>query len=211
MFIEEIILEGFKSYAQRTRISGFDRSFNAITGENGTGKSNILDAICFVLGITSLTQVRVGSLEELVSRNAGITKASVSIVFNNEDKSQSPLGYEHCNTIEVTRQVVIGGRNKFLINGTNAQQDRVQTLFHSVQLNVNNPHFLIMQGRIDRVVSMKPPEILAMLEEATGTRMYEKKKATALKTIEKKESKVESIQKVRKFQFYFISKKRKTN
>lgn len=137
------------------------------------------------------------SLEELVSRNAGITKASVSIVFNNEDKSQSPLGYEAQKTIEVTRQVVIGGRNKFLINGTTAQQERVQTLFHSVQLNVNNPHFLIMQGRIDRVVSMKPPEILAMLEEATGTRMYEKKKAAALKTIEKKDSKVASIQKVK--------------
>ena len=57
MYITEIILEGFKSYAQREVISGFDPSFNAITGLNGTGKSNILDAICFVLGITNLSQV----------------------------------------------------------------------------------------------------------------------------------------------------------
>ena len=57
MYIEEIIIEGFKTYAHRTVLSGFDPSFNAITGLNGSGKSNILDAICFVLGITSLSQV----------------------------------------------------------------------------------------------------------------------------------------------------------
>ncbi len=69
-------------------------------------------------------------------------------------------------------QVVIGGRNKYLINGNTAQLGRVQNLFHSVGLNVNNPHFLIMQGRITKVVNMKPPEILGLLEEAAGTRMY---------------------------------------
>ena len=57
MYIEELILDGFKSYATRTVISGWDREFNAITGLNGSGKSNILDAICFVLGITNLSQV----------------------------------------------------------------------------------------------------------------------------------------------------------
>ena len=49
-------------------------------------------------------------------------------------------------------------------------------MFHSVQLNVNNPHFLIMQGRITKVLNMKPIEMLSMLEEAAGTRMYESKK-----------------------------------
>ena len=57
MYLEEIILDGFKSYANRIVISGFDSKFNAITGLNGSGKSNILDAICFVLGITNLSQV----------------------------------------------------------------------------------------------------------------------------------------------------------
>ena len=56
-------------------------------------------------------------------------------------------------------QVVIGGRNKYLINGNNANNTRVQDLFRSVQLNVNNPHFLIMQGRITKVLNMKPPEV----------------------------------------------------
>jgi structural maintenance of chromosome 2 len=57
MWLEEVVLDGFKSYANRTLISGFDPFFNAITGLNGSGKSNILDAICFVLGITNLSQV----------------------------------------------------------------------------------------------------------------------------------------------------------
>lgn len=93
-------------------------------------------------------------------------------------------------------QIVVGGRNKYLINGHLAQPSRVQNLFHSVQLNVNNPHFLIMQGRITKVLNMKPPEILSMLEEAAGTRMYETKKEAALKTLEKKQSKVDEIDKL---------------
>jgi len=56
MRIEELVLEGFKSYPVRTSITGWDASFNAITGLNGSGKSNILDAICFVLGITNMSQ-----------------------------------------------------------------------------------------------------------------------------------------------------------
>ena len=59
MRIEELILEGFKSYPVRTQITGWDLSFNAITGLNGSGKSNILDAICFVLGLTNMSSVRV--------------------------------------------------------------------------------------------------------------------------------------------------------
>ena len=57
MYIKKVVLDGFKSYAQRTEISGFDPNFNAITGLNGSGKSNILDAICFLLGISNLSQV----------------------------------------------------------------------------------------------------------------------------------------------------------
>jgi len=58
MYITEVIIDGFKSYSSRTVVSGFDPHFNAITGLNGSGKSNILDAICFVLGITNLSQVK---------------------------------------------------------------------------------------------------------------------------------------------------------
>ncbi|XP_012054362.1 PREDICTED: structural maintenance of chromosomes protein 2 [Atta cephalotes] len=195
MYIKSIVLEGFKSYGKRIEINGFDKEFNAITGFNGSGKSNILDAICFVLGITNLGQVRATSLQDLVykSGQAGIKKASVTITFDNRDTEISPMGYEQHEEIVITRQVVIGGKNKYMINGTNAPNKRVQDLFCSVQLNVNNPHFLIMQGRITKVLNMKPIEILSMLEEAAGTKMYEKKKQSALITIEKKDSKLKEI------------------
>ncbi|NXO57529.1 SMC2 protein, partial [Aramus guarauna] len=198
MYIKSIVLEGFKSYAQRTEVCGFDPLFNAITGLNGSGKSNILDSICFLLGITNLSQVRASNLQDLVYKNgqAGITKATVSITFDNSDKKLSPLGFEANDEITITRQIVIGGRNKYLINGVNATNTRVQDLFCSVGLNVNNPHFLIMQGRITKVLNMKPPEILAMIEEAAGTRMYESKKTAVQKTIEKKEAKLKDIQTV---------------
>lgn len=195
MYIKRVILDGFKSYANRTVVDNFDPEFNAITGLNGSGKSNILDSICFVLGITNLTQVRAKTLQELVYKNgqAGVTKASVSIVFDNTNKDQSPVGYADQDEITVTRQVVIGGKNKYLINGHTAQKGRVENFFHSVQLNVNNPHFLIMQGRITKVLNMKPREILSMIEEAAGTRMYETKKAASLQTMEKKSVKMTEI------------------
>ncbi|XP_029049101.1 structural maintenance of chromosomes protein 2 isoform X1 [Osmia bicornis bicornis] len=195
MYIKSMVLEGFKSYGQRIEINGFDKEFNAITGFNGSGKSNILDGICFVLGITNLGQVRAASLQDLVykSGQAGIKKASVTITFDNRDRNVSPMGYEHHEEITVTRQVIIGGKNKFLINGSNVPNKRVHDMFCSVQLNVNNPHFLIMQGRITKVLNMKPVEILSMIEEAAGTRMYENKKEAALKTIEKKDSKLKEI------------------
>jgi structural maintenance of chromosome 2 len=91
---------------------------------------------------------------------------------------------------------VVGPKSTYKINGQVAQPTRVQNLFHSVQLNVNNPHFLIMQGRITKVLNMKPPEILSMLEEAAGTRMYEMKKISTLKTLEKKQNKVDEINKL---------------
>jgi len=198
MHIKEIILEGFKSYAHRTVVSGFDPHFNAITGLNGSGKSNILDAVLFVLGINNPSQVRVLNWAGLIYKKAqgDIQKASVTIVFDNLDPETSPAGYQSQPEITVTRQIMANGKNKYLINGHNAQVSAVQNLFHSVRLNINNPHFLVMQGMITKVINMKPVEILAMIEEAAGTRMYEEKKQKAIKTIEKKQSKVDEIRRV---------------
>lgn len=74
---------------------------------------------------------------------------------------------------------------------------RVKDLFHSVQLNVNNPHFLIMQGRITKVLNMKPIEILGLLEEAAGTTMYNKKREESIRMLDKKRKKLEEIDEVR--------------
>ena len=212
MRVVEIVIDGFKSYAVRTVISGWDESFNSITGLNGSGKSNILDAICFVLGITSMSTVRAQNIQvsqlscflviqsrlysqDLIYKRgqAGVTKASVTIVFDNRDKKKSPIGFEEYGQISVTRQIVLGGTSKYLINGHRAQQQTVQNLFQSVQLNINNPNFLIMQGRITKVLNMKPVEILAMIEEAAGTRMFEDRRDKAFKTMAKKELKVQEI------------------
>lgn len=93
-------------------------------------------------------------------------------------------------------KIIVNGRNKYIVNGHNKNQQDVANLFQSIQLNVNNPHFLIMQGRITKVLNMKPPEILAMIEEAAGTRMFEDRKEKAFKTMAKKEAKLEEISNV---------------
>ncbi|WVQ94975.1 hypothetical protein IAU59_002067 [Kwoniella sp. CBS 9459] len=196
MRIEELILDGFKSYPVRTTVSGFDESFNAITGLNGSGKSNILDAICFVLGITNMQSVRANNLMDLIYKRgqAGVTRASVTIVFNNADRSKSPLGFENTPQITVTRQIAVGNVSKYLLNGHKSTLQALQNLFQSVQLNINNPNFLIMQGKITKVLNMKPAEILGMVEEAAGTRMFEERKDKAMKTMAKKDKKVEELE-----------------
>lgn len=129
---------------------------------------------------------------------SGITKASVTLVFNNSDPEQCPIGYADHPQITVTRQIVVGGKNKYLVNGHNATNKIVENLFQSVQLNVNNPHFLIMQGQITKVLNMKAPEILALIEETAGTRMFEDRRGKALSTMEKKDKKMEEIEGLRR-------------
>lgn len=147
-----------------------------------------------------MTTVRAQNLQDLIYKRgqAGVTKASVTIVFDNRDTKTSPIGFEEYAQISVTRQIVLGGTSKYLINGHRAQQQTVQSLFQSVQLNINNPNFLIMQGRITKVLNMKAVEILAMIEEAAGTRMFEDRRDKALKTMAKKETKVNEITKLLK-------------
>jgi structural maintenance of chromosome 2 len=112
--------------------------------------------------------MRASNLQDLIYKRgqAGVTKASVTIVFDNSERSTSPVGFENCKQITVTRQVRVLFRislqlnirkialpnvSKFLLNGHKTQQYIVQTLFQSVQPNINNPHFLIMQGRMTKV------------------------------------------------------------
>ncbi|KIK70168.1 hypothetical protein GYMLUDRAFT_34652 [Collybiopsis luxurians FD-317 M1] len=195
MRIEELVIEGFKSYPVRTQITGWDPSFNAITGLNGTGKSNILDAISFVLGLTNMSTMRAQNQADLIYKRgqAGVTKASVTIVFDNSDKDKSPIAYENWKQITVTRQFGLPNISKYLINGHKHTQQDVQSLFQSVQLNINNPNFVIMQGRITKVLNMRPQEILGMVEEAAGTRMFEDRKDKSRKTMSKKDKRVQEI------------------
>ena len=108
MFIKKITLDGFKSYGKRVELTGFDPSFNAITGFNGSGKSNILDAICFVLGLSKLEVARCHSLCDLIYKNGqtGITVASVTIEIDNSDQKFSQNEYRNTQNIVVRREVL---------------------------------------------------------------------------------------------------------
>lgn len=81
-----------------------------------------------------------------------MTKASVTIVFDNSDKARSPIGFEASRQITVTRQIAVGGISKYLLNGHKCTLQKLQETFQSVQLNINNPNFLIMQG-VSRTIS----------------------------------------------------------
>ena len=203
MYIEQIILNGFKSYKDHTVIDGFDPYFNAITGRNGSGKSNIFDAICWVLGMGNISNLRADGMQGLIYKGgtSGPKQASVEIIFNNEDKNSGPVGYRNFDKISVKRTVSVGSGNsttpsKYYINGALANSSRVQNLFHSVQLNVNNPHFLIQQGRITKILNMHPPEILKLVEEAAGISMFENKKEDAVRTLEKKQHQLDEINRI---------------
>ncbi|KAL8437514.1 hypothetical protein ACSSS7_000858 [Eimeria intestinalis] len=188
MYIHEITLDGFKSYSSRVVVGPLHPQFNAITGLNGTGKSNILDSICFVLGISNHSLVRVARLEDLVYKQgqAGVTKATVTIKLKNDPQDPSnplPPPYKEMREISITRQIIIGGRDRYLLNSRIAQVKEIRDFFQCCQLNINNPHFMIQQGKllpqtenqrkITKVINMKPKELLGLIEEVSGTRMYE--------------------------------------
>ncbi|XP_050439054.1 structural maintenance of chromosomes protein 2-like [Adelges cooleyi] len=199
MHIKSVIIDGFKSYGKRVELNDFDPEFNAITGLNGSGKSNILDAICFTLGISTMSTIRATSVQDVVykSGQAGIQTATVSIKFDNRDKSRSPPRYEHNDEIIISREVgTAGSKNVYRINGVTVPAKKVMDIFNSLQMNVNNPHFIIMQGRITKILNMKPGEILSMVEEAAGTNMYDSKKRSLEITICKKDNKLREMRDV---------------
>ena len=191
MHLIEIVIDGFKSYSARTSVEQLDPQFNAITGLNGSGKSNILDAICFVMGISRLGYIRVEKMQELVYKggNSSVSKASVTLIFDNTKKDSSPPAYTQMDKISVTRSID-QGKVKCLINGKIVTQEQVKELFQSVKLNVNNPHFLIMQGRVTKVINMKPSEILSLIDEASGVSMYQSKRQQSTDLIKKKDLKI---------------------
>ncbi|OQV15428.1 Structural maintenance of chromosomes protein 2 [Hypsibius exemplaris] len=197
MHIKSIKLHGFKSYGTETLIKDFNPQFNAITGLNGCGKSNILDAICFVLCQNSPTQFRADNMMDLVYKKGagGIAFASVSIVFDNKNKNQSPINYKEKATIEVERRLA-QGKSTYHINGAKVNQNVVQDMFRSIQLNIQSPHFLIMQGRITKVLNMKPEEIWNMVEEGAGTMVYITKRDATKRIMSDKEKRVMETQNI---------------
>lgn len=133
MHIIEIILDGFKSYSTRTVINMMDPQFNCITGLNGSGKSNVIDAICFVLGIQSLSHVRVTNLQELIYKrgNAGITKATVTLVFDNQNKARSLPIFKDNDKVVISRSIC-DGKSKYILNGRTETSEKIKSIFMSI-------------------------------------------------------------------------------
>jgi structural maintenance of chromosome 2 len=125
-----------------------------------------------------------------------VTKANVTINFDNTDKDRSPEQYLRYDNISVRREIRFDGTSKYTVNGTKCNQDRVKQLFMLVGLNVNNASFIIMQGHITKVVNMKPKDTLRQIEEAAHISMYETHKQKALALVAKKDSKLEEIRKI---------------
>ncbi len=95
----------------------------------------------------------------------------------------------------VTRTIE-NSKSKYYINGKTETAEKVKGLFCSVKLNINNPHFLIMQGRVTKVINMKPKEVLGLIEECAGISLYQTKKEQTIALIKKKDTKLLEIEKV---------------
>ena len=197
MRVKSIVIDGFKSYAHRKELADLSPHFNAITGLNGSGKSNIFDAICFVMGITNLKRVRAEDPRELIFRagTTGVHAARVTIEFVNDDPASAPPGYscEEYPTITIGRQIKLGGRQQFFFNNTVSLQSKVKRFFESISLNVDNPHFMILQGTVHKLIGMRSQDILSLIEEAVGTKAFDHRRRTAETLIRNKERKMEEI------------------
>ncbi|ORC90430.1 structural maintenance of chromosome (SMC) [Trypanosoma theileri] len=197
MRVKSIVIDGFKSYAHRKALDDLSPHFNAITGLNGSGKSNIFDAICFVMGITNLKRVRAEDPRELIFRagTTGVHAARVTIEFINDDPRTAPPGYscEEYPIITVGRQIKLGGKQQFFLNNNVSMQSKVKRFFESISLNVDNPHFMVLQGTVHKLIGMRSQDILSLIEEAVGTKAFDHRRRTAESLIRSKEKKMEEI------------------
>lgn len=180
MYIKSLVINGFKSFGKMVELNDFDPKLNTITGLNLTAKLNILDAIYFLLGISAKkTTIRRASITQNIlhkSGQAGVDTATVTVTFDNTDKITSAPFYESYNEITISHEVGLDSKNIYKINGIIVTPKKVMDFFDSLQMNVNNPHFIITPDRMTEVLNMTPMEILSMIEESTTTNMDKSKK-----------------------------------
>lgn len=185
MFIKDVIMDGFKCYTDKTTVKNLDRLFTAITGMNGSGKSNIIDAIIFALDLNTSKSMRVSNLKELININR--KECSVGIVFDNTEKGKSPIGYESCDYIEIVRSLDSEGKSKYKLNGHNSTKTSIENLCRSIGITND---FIVMQGHITKIVNMKSADLKSMIEETAGTRNYTLEREKSLELLSKKEFKL---------------------
>jgi chromosome segregation protein len=178
MKLEKIKLSGFKSFVDQT-VMPISGNLTAIVGPNGCGKSNIIDAVRWVMGESSAKHLRGGSMADVIFNGSSgrkpVSTASVELVFNNTD---SKLGgeYSQYDTISIKRQVSRDGTSLFMLNGSRCRRKDITDIFLGTGLG-SRSYAIIEQGTISRMVEAKPEDLRIHIEEAAGVSKYKERRS----------------------------------
>ena len=186
MYLKSLELFGFKSFAQKT-ILNFHPGVTAIVGPNGCGKSNVLDAMRWVLGEQSAKALRGGEMADVIfsgtdSRGA-LGMAEVSLTFAECEKE---LGVEW-NEVCITRRVFRDGSSEYLLNKTTCRLRDIHNLFMDTGIG-RSAYSIMEQGKIDLILSSKPEDRRAIFEEAAGITKFKAQKKEALRKLDATEA-----------------------
>ena len=177
MRLSKIKLAGFKSFVDPTTID-FPKNLTGIVGPNGCGKSNVIDAVRWVMGESSAKHLRGASMDDVIfngsSARKPIDSAAVELIFDN---SEGKLGGQYANYAEISvkRQVTREGGSKYTLNGTRCRRRDVADLFLGTGLGPRS-YAIIEQGMISRLIEAKPEELRNFLEEAAGISKYKERR-----------------------------------
>ncbi len=186
MHLQSLELLGFKSFADKT-VFNFHEGVTAIVGPNGCGKSNVLDAVRWVLGEQSAKSLRGSEMADVIFNGTDSRKpvglAEVSLTFT--DCSEE-LGVDW-NEVRVTRRVYRDGNSDYLLNKTLCRLKDIQSLFADTGIG-RTAYSMMEQGRIDLILSSRPEDRRAVFEEAAGITKYRTQKREALRKLEATEA-----------------------
>ena len=169
MEFKKIQLNGFKSFAEKTNFL-IEDGLTGIVGPNGCGKSNIVESLRWVMGETSAKSMRGSGMEDVIfsgtSNKASKNIAEVSIEVENKNK-EGPIQYRELEQIQVRRKIEKDKGSKFYINDKEVRARDAQMFFADLSTGAHSPS-MISQGRIGALVTAKPTDRRAILEEAAG-------------------------------------------